>query len=85
MKGPKQTTTSKTATFDFRSSGAGSSFECSLDGSPFRPCTSPHTVRAGKPGKHNFQVRARDAAGNLDQSPAAYSWKLKKKHRHPAR
>jgi hypothetical protein len=86
VKGPKKKTTSKTATFDFGSSESGSTFECSLDSSPFRPCTSPHTVRAGKPGKHDFQVRARDAAGNLDQSAATYSWTVKgKKHRHHAR
>jgi hypothetical protein len=85
-EGSEEKTTSKTATFDFGSNESGSTFECSLDSSPFRPCTSPHTVRAGKPGKHDFQVRARDAAGNLDQSAATYSWTVKgKKHRHHAR
>jgi hypothetical protein len=72
-KGPKKKPTSKAATFDFASSEAGSTFECSLDGSPFRPCSSPDSVKVRKPGKHEFQVRARDAAGALDQSPAAYS------------
>jgi hypothetical protein len=81
-KGPKAKTTSKTASFQFASSEAGSSFECSLDGSKFAACTSPHSVKAKKPGKHNFQVRARDAAGNVDPSEATFTWKVKKKKKH---
>ena len=81
-KGPKKKTTAKSATFEFSSNEAGSTFECSLDGAPFKACTSPDTVKAKKPGKHNFQVRARDAAGNVDQTEAAYSWKVKKKRKH---
>jgi hypothetical protein len=34
-----------------------------------------------KKGKHTFEVRARDAAGNVDQSPASRSFKVKKKKR----
>jgi len=30
-------------------------------------------------GKHTFEVRAKDAAGNVDASPATDAWKVKKK------
>jgi large repetitive protein len=63
--------------FEFSSSEPGSSFECSLDGGPFSPCSSPDVIKAKK-GKHHFEVRARDAAGNVDPAPAAASWKRKK-------
>ena len=77
-KGPKDKTKKKTATFEFSSSEAGSTFECKLDNGPFQPCTSPHDVKVKK-GKHTFEVRAKDAAGNVDGSPATDSWKVKKK------
>jgi hypothetical protein len=81
-KGPKKKTKSKSATFEFGSSEPGSTFECSLDSSGFKPCTSPDTVRVKGAGKHNFLVRARDDHGNLDTSEASWSWKLaKKKHK----
>ncbi len=66
------------ATFEFSSSEANVSFECSLDGQPFVPCTSPDTVKVKK-GKHTFSVRARDTAGNVDATPASDDWKVKKK------
>jgi len=69
-------------TFTFASSEPGT-FECSLDGAPFAPCSSPstHKVKAGrrKPKEHTFQVRAIDAAGNLDPVPAADDFKAKRK------
>ena len=49
-----------------------------LDGAAFAPAASPDTVKVKK-GKHNFEVRAKDAAGNVDSSPASDDWKVKKK------
>jgi len=80
-KGPKKKTKSKKASFQFSSSEPGSSFECSLDGAKFAVCSSPDEVKV-KPGKHNFQVRAVDAAGNDDSSEATYAWKVVKKKKH---
>jgi Cadherin-like domain len=77
-KKPKDKTRKKTATFEFSANDSGSTFECSLDGTQFTPCSSPHHVKVKK-GKHQFQVRARDAAGNVDGSPASDDWKVKKK------
>jgi hypothetical protein len=81
-QGPKRKMRKKRATFSFSATEPGISFECSLDGTPFAPCSSPARF-AVKPGWHSFAVRARDSAGNLDASPATSVWRVlaKKKRR----
>jgi len=76
--GPSGKTKSTSASFTFTSTEPGSTFECSLDGGSFQPCTSPHSVKVKK-GGHSLEVRARDAAGNRDSTPASWSWTVKKK------
>ena len=78
-KGPKHKTKKKTATFEFTGTDtrAIAGFQCSLDGGAFASCTSPHTVKV-KRGKHAFEVRAVDEAGNFG-APASDSWRRKKK------
>jgi hypothetical protein len=78
--GPKSKEKKGKATFSFSSTEPGSTFQCSLDGGAFQSCTSPHDVKVKK-GKHSFEVRATDAAGNVDGSPAQDSWKVKKKRK----
>lgn len=81
-KRPKNRTTKKTATFGFTSSEAGSTFECRLDRNlGFSPCASPKTVLKVGRGKHSFEVRAKDRAGNTDATPASDQWKVTKKKR----
>ncbi len=63
------------ATFTFTSSDTGyTSFECSIDGSAYSPCASPKTYTGLADGSHTFMVRANDWFGNVDQSPANYTW-----------
>jgi Ca2+-binding RTX toxin-like protein len=76
VKGPKHKTRKRKATIEFSSSEAGSTFECSLDGKPFAPCTSPFAKKV-KRRRHSFQVRAIDQAGNADPSPALHKWRVK--------
>ena len=78
--GPKPKSKKRKATFAFSSSEAGSKFACSLNGAAFAPCSSPSTLTAKK-GKNTFAVTAIDAAGNIDATPASYSWKVKKKRK----
>lgn len=65
--GPVRTTS---VSFSFRSSDPGSSFECRLDGATFSECSSPRTFFGLAEGLHVFRVRATDAPGNVDPTPA---------------
>ncbi len=77
VAGPKGTTRARTATFRFRSTKAGSTFRCKLDGRPWHRCASPRTWRGLKPGWHIVRVAARDAAGRLDRTPAFRIWRIR--------
>ncbi|WP_240360320.1 adventurous gliding motility protein AgmC [Pyxidicoccus caerfyrddinensis] len=72
--GPNDPTNATTATFEFTASEPGSTYECSVDGAAFVPCTDPVTFNGFAEGEHTLAVRAVDAAGNVDPSPAEYSW-----------
>jgi hypothetical protein len=54
----------KTPTFSFKSSEAGSTFQCRFDTKPFAACASPLTSKPLTNGTHKFNVKAIDAAGN---------------------
>ena len=71
--GPANPTMMTNASFEFTSTETGSNFACSLDGAAFEACSSPRSHTVGD-GSHTFQVRATDAAGNTDASPATWSW-----------
>jgi hypothetical protein len=68
--GPAGTITVDHATFGFTSE-AGAMFECRVDNDPFAACTSPYTTGHLTNAQHTFEVRATDAAGNTDATPAS--------------
>jgi PKD repeat protein len=68
--GPKDFVRSDEASFSFSSSEAGSSFECRLDSGSWEPCSPPKALSDLPDGDHTFSVRAKDPAGNQDQSEA---------------
>jgi hypothetical protein len=75
-QGPPATTEARTAEFRFSANETGSTFECKLDTGDFGSCTSPTTLLGLSIGAHTFQVRAKDVAGNVDDSPATYAWTI---------
>ncbi|MGH2763817.1 MAG: putative Ig domain-containing protein, partial [Thermoleophilaceae bacterium] len=76
MDGPPALGEDRTPTFTFSSTESGSRFECSLDGDPFAPCSSPYTTPELGPGEHTLVVRAIDAAGNVDPTPTVYNFEI---------
>ena len=73
---PANPTNSTAASFTFASPDGGATFECRLDGAAFSACTSPKNYSGLAQGSHTFDVRARDAAGNTDPSPATHTWTI---------
>lgn len=77
----KATVGTRTATAKVKarfSSEPGARFECKLDRRPYAACSSPRTLKL-KVGKHVFRVRAVDAAGNVDGTPAKATVRVKLK------
>ena len=82
VSGPSRTTFKRLAKFRFASTEPQSRFQCKVDKSRWRRCRNPfkRKVSAGKNRgrKHVFKVRAIDRFGNVDKSPARFSWRVKK-------
>jgi hypothetical protein len=72
--GPSGATTSTDASFAISSSEDGSSFACKLDDSSWAGCSSPASYSGLTVGTHTFSVRATDAAGSTDATPASQIW-----------
>ena len=75
---PNSTTSSLAAIFEFSGSDDRSSvtFECSVDGGSYVSCASPFSTSTLSVGPHIFAVRAVDALGNIDPTPASYTWTI---------
>jgi hypothetical protein len=70
---PSDPSNSRQATFSF--TGTGSGFECALDEGSFESCTSPRIYNNLSYGRHTFQVRAYDGAGNRGAADR-FSWEI---------
>lgn len=63
-----------TITFAFSSNESSVSYECHLDSGTWTACASLISYSSLSEGQHSFYVRAIDSAGNVDQTPAQYTW-----------
>ncbi|MEA2348819.1 MAG: hypothetical protein QOG62_2606 [Thermoleophilaceae bacterium] len=73
---PPRKSRSKRVTYGFTSSEADSTFECKIDKKSFKPCRSGKRFKVGA-GKHGFEVRAIDPAGNVDPTAAAHRFRIR--------
>ena len=82
---PSETTIDTSATFRFSGSDNAStvSYECRMNegepgalvtSRPFTACDSPKTYADLAPDTYTFEVRAVDVVGNIDATPAVYTW-----------
>lgn len=55
---------------------SGVSFACRLNAGAFRPCVSPYTTATLALARHTFEVRAVSAAGAVDPTPAAFTFRV---------
>jgi hypothetical protein len=73
---PPELSSTNAASFSFHADQPGSGFECRLD-SPnegdFHSCSSPRSYSNLPGGSHHFEVRAKDAAGNVGPV-AVFDW-----------
>ena len=76
---PSGVTTGTAPSFTFAAE-AGATFECKLDtpagAGSYAACTSPPAYTTTVNGAYTFSVRASDAAGNTDATPATRSFTI---------
>lgn len=75
--GPAALIAADTATFAYSADGADElvRFECRTDAADWARCPAGRRVLEGvEDGAHRFEVRAVDAAGNADATPAERAW-----------
>ncbi len=70
---PQESSDTGSGTITFHSSESGSTFACRIDEGAWSSCQSPKTFTGLPNGMHTAEVRATDAAGNTDASPASAS------------
>jgi hypothetical protein len=74
LSGPTGTVPLASASITFTANETTVTFACKLDNAPFAACTSPASFTALAQGAHTFAVRATDAAGHDDPTPATRAW-----------
>ncbi|MBB3018938.1 Ca2+-binding RTX toxin-like protein [Microvirga lupini] len=74
LSGPPSLSNSSSGTFTFSSNESDVGYQVSFDGSSFVNASSPLSFSGLADGNHTIAIRAVDAAGNVDPSPATYSW-----------
>jgi len=76
LQKPPTVTASTSASFSFTDAEASLTYLCKLDAAAFSGCTSPLSYPGPlAAGPHQFQVKARDAAGN-ESAAVPYGWTI---------
>ncbi|GAB3203148.1 hypothetical protein GCM10027293_31930 [Pontibacter aydingkolensis] len=73
---PDALTNSNSATFSFSSNETGVVYLASINGAAFVQVSNPYTINSLADGEHTIAVKAKDAAGNIDETPATYTWTI---------
>ena len=73
---PTDPSTDTTGDFTFTSNDGTATFECSIDSGAFAACAATFATPVLPLGSHTLAVRAKDAAGNVDATPATFTWQV---------
>jgi hypothetical protein len=76
QSGPSGVVSAQEVSFTFTATESASTFECSIDAGAYTACSSPKDYESLAPGSHAFRVRAVDAVGNQDGTPAERSFEV---------
>jgi len=77
-KAPKKKGTDTTPKITFTATNSPTGFQCRVDAKPYAACTSPHTTKRLKLGKHTFEVFA-TGPGGVEAEAAKASFKIVRK------
>jgi alpha-tubulin suppressor-like RCC1 family protein len=67
---------STSVNIEFSCNESGCTFECRVDSGAYAACTSPFSAMVQTEGSHSVDVRAKDAADNVDPTPATTNWNV---------
>lgn len=76
VSGPEGTLNATGAAFTFTCNEDACSFQCRINNGAWANCASPKRYRGLEGGENTFDVRAVDAAGNVDPTPASRVWNV---------
>ena len=71
---PADPTNQTNGTFTFSSDDPLAIFECKVDSGAFARCPATFETGVLTEGEHTLTVRAKDLSGNVDATPAIYTW-----------
>jgi hypothetical protein len=75
-KGPSGVVHGHKVKIKFKADDPSATFACKLDSRKYKTCTSPVKYKRLDSGRHKVRISATDAAGNTDQSPAKFVFKV---------
>ncbi|WP_408896814.1 hypothetical protein ACJ5H2_18020 [Nocardioides sp. R1-1] len=74
---PRSSTRSHRATVGFVADKGHVSFQCKVDRSAWKACSSPLKLKRLKPGKHKVRVRSVGLSGQVESTPAVVKWRVR--------